>query len=294
MAQWQQDTLHTQASLASSTTWKVGGPAQHLWLPSSTERLCAFLKERDPFETRYWLGLGSNVWISSQGLKGLVILTKGLNTLQATGPGQLFVEAGVPCAKIAKRCAQEGWAGGAFFAGIPGTLGGALAMNAGAFGGSTWPCVEAFCVFENGEAQWHPAAQAQHRYRHVQAPGEAFLAARLRFDPSPDQNTSIQQLLQQRAASQPIGQRSCGSVFKNPPGAHAAALIERSGLKGLRLGGAVVSEKHANFIINDRHATSEDLAGLVRCVRERVAQEHGVLLETEVRYLKNPEENPPW
>jgi UDP-N-acetylmuramate dehydrogenase len=179
-----------------------------------------------------------------------------------------------------------------FFAGIPGTLGGALAMNAGAFGGETWAqVVDVMTMDRHGREQRRDASEYQVSYRHVVAPvqDEWFVGARLSFEHKPGANEAeVRELLERRKASQPIGEWSCGSVFTNPPGDHAARLIEAAGLKGFRIGGASVSEKHANFIINHGQASAADLERLIGHVRETVERVHGVQLTPEVRIVGVP------
>jgi UDP-N-acetylmuramate dehydrogenase len=195
---------------------------------------------------------------------------------------------GVACAKLAKQCIKWGLGPAEFFAGIPGTLGGALAMNAGAFGGETWKHVKSVATLDrHGERHERDASEYTVGYRHVSGPSnEWFLGARLRFELRPGvSNDDIRVLLARRKATQPIGEWSCGSVFTNPPGDHAARLIEVSALKGTRIGGARVSEMHANFIVNDGTASAADIEQLIGHVQQTVEQKHGVKLQTEVRIV---------
>jgi UDP-N-acetylmuramate dehydrogenase len=178
-----------------------------------------------------------------------------------------------------------------FFAGIPGTLGGALAMNAGAWGGETWRhVVEVDVLDRHGARHTRPAADYEIGYRRVKGPdNEWFIGARLEFERAPGGNPdAIRALLDKRRETQPIGEWSCGSVFTNPPGDHAARLIETAGLKGFRIGDASVSEKHANFIINHGHALAADIEALIVHVQGAVAQVHGITLATEVRIVGEP------
>jgi UDP-N-acetylmuramate dehydrogenase len=202
----------------------------------------------------------------------------------------LYVEAGVPCAKIARSCARWGLGAGEFFAGIPGTLGGALAMNAGAFGGETWRHVVAVETLDRaGRTHRREARQYRIGYRSVNGPNEWFLAAELRFPVGrPTTQQSIRELLVRRKQTQPIGEPSCGSVFTNPPGDHAARLIEAAGLKGHSIGAARVSTMHANFIINTGGATAAEIESLIEHVATRVRLVHGVTLVPEVRVLGEP------
>jgi UDP-N-acetylmuramate dehydrogenase len=192
---------------------------------------------------------------------------------------------------LAKQCVRWQLGGAAFFAGIPGTVGGALAMNAGAFGGETWNNVEAVdTVDRRGERRTRSRAEYEIGYRSVRAQGLVwFLSATFRFDRDTDSSlATIKALLAKRNASQPLGVPSCGSVFRNPPGDFAGRLIEQAGLKGRRIGGALVSEKHANFIVNAGDATAADIEALIDEVKATVLQRSGVQLEPEVRIVGEP------
>jgi UDP-N-acetylmuramate dehydrogenase len=196
---------------------------------------------------------------------------------------------GVPCAVFARFCARHGLLGAEFLAGIPGTMGGALAMNAGAFGGETWEWVAAVETMDrHGEVRVRSPRDFRVGYRSVAGPqGEWFLAAHLRLAPGEARagSTRIRELLARRGAAQPTGQASCGSVFRNPPGDHAARLIEAAGLKGACVGGACVSVEHANFIVNTGNAGAADIEALIRHVADTVARTQGVSLELEVRVV---------
>jgi UDP-N-acetylmuramate dehydrogenase len=212
-----------------------------------------------------------------------------LNLLERLDETLVRAEAGVPCARIGRQVIKWGLGPAEFFAGIPGTLGGALAMNAGAWGQETWPrVVEVETIDRSGVVRRRTPSEYRIAYRSVTHPagGEWFVAATLRFEPDPQASTeSIRRLLERRLASQPIGEWSCGSVFTNPPGDHAARLIETAGLKGYRVGDAAVSTKHANFIINQGHARAADVEAVIRHVQETVERVHGVRLHPEVRVL---------
>ncbi|HLF98315.1 MAG TPA: UDP-N-acetylmuramate dehydrogenase, partial [Methylococcaceae bacterium] len=242
-------------------------------------------------EPLLWLGLGSNLLVRDGGVRGTVIYTRGLNALRRNSEDlcEIYAEAGVPCAHVARFSAEHGLSGAEFFAGIPGTLGGALAMNAGAFGGETWAIASGVeTVDRRGLVRRRGRSEFEIGYRHVRgAPGEWFLAAHLRLAAADgaDSRAAIRELLARRNASQPVSQPSCGSVFRNPPGDFAARLIESCGLKGYKIGGAEVSEKHANFIVNTGGATAADIETLIGHVQAEVAKRHGVHLETEVRVV---------
>ena len=223
----------------------------------------AFLQALPPDVPLLWLGLGSNLLVRDGGVRGVVISTRdALTALERRGERDVYAEAGVPCARLARQCARWDLGPAEFFTGIPGTVGGALAMNAGAFGGETWPAVRSVeTVDRNGKVRVRAATEYEVSYRHVEAPAndEWFLAATLHFDGALVRGSEPAALLERRRQTQPIGEWSCGSVFTNPPDDHAARLIEASGLKGLRIGGAVVSTKHANFILNEGAATARDI-----------------------------------
>ncbi len=276
--------------MSKHTSWRVGGPADVWFTPRDVEDLSAFLRTLPADVPVTWVGLGSNLLVRDGGIRGAVISVHGiLNGLQRVGDDRVRAEAGVACARLGRQCAKWQLGPADFFAGIPGTIGGALAMNAGAWGAETWPrVVETETIDRVGSRHLRQAAEYRYSYRSVTPPvaGEWYLAATFRFEARPDASTdSIKKLLEKRHASQPIGAWSCGSVFTNPPGGHAAKLIEAAGLKGHRIGGATVSDKHANFIINEGAATAADLEALVRHVQATVERVHGVRLTPEVRVV---------
>ena len=279
--------------MSRHTSWHVGGPAEIYFTPRDRTDLAAFLRSMPADTPLCWVGLGSNLLVRDGGIAGVVISTRGtLDRLERTSHDMVYAEAGVACALIARQCIKWGLGPAEFFAGIPGTLGGALAMNAGAFGGETWRhVVEVETIDRAGREHVRSASEYRVSYRQVAAPvaDEWFLAARLRFEVRPPQHRSeVNDMLERRKATQPIGEWSCGSVFTNPPGDHAARLIEAAGLKGFRIGGASVSQKHANFIINHGEASAQDLERLIGHVRDTVERVHGVALKPEVRIVGVP------
>ena len=272
------------------TTWRVGGPADRWYQPADLGDLALFLKDLPPDEPVTWIGLGSNVLVRDGGIRGTVISTFGaLDDIRQHADGQIIAGAGVACAKVARYCSNHGFSGGEFLAGIPGSVGGALAMNAGAFGSETWRWVEAVeTVDRSGNLHFRQPAEYEVGYRHVAGPaGEWFVAAHFRFDAVHEVGgkARIRALLDRRSQTQPTGQASCGSVFRNPEGDHAARLIEAAGLKGYRLGGAQVSTKHANFIINESNASAADIEQLILLVQQKVEDMHGIRLQPEVRII---------
>jgi UDP-N-acetylmuramate dehydrogenase len=279
--------------MSRHTSWHVGGPAEVFFNPRDREDLVAFLKSMPEDVPMQWVGLGSNLLVRDGGIKGVVISTVGtLDGLDRLNQTSVYCEAGVACARIARQCVKWGLGPAEFFAGIPGTLGGALAMNAGAFGGETWThVVDVMTMDRHGREQRRAPNEYQIGYRHVVPPAheEWFVGARLKFEHKPGMDEAkVRELLERRKASQPIGEWSCGSVFTNPPGDHAARLVEASGLKGYRIGDASVSEKHSNFMINHGNATSADLERLISHVQDTVEREHGIRLKTEVRIIGEP------
>lgn len=285
-------TLLQNESLADYTTWRVGGPAKRLYKPSNLEDLSLFLKSCPSEEPLLWLGLGSNSLISDAGFNGTVILTQGcLNELTLLEPTTIRVEAGVSCAKMARFSARNQLEGGEFWAGIPGTMGGALRMNAGCHNGETWnDVVSVETINRQGEIQQYLRSAFEIGYRHVNGlkPDEWFIAATFKFKTGHKETSleHIKTLLERRAATQPTSEYNCGSVFRNPPGDFAARLIESCGLKGFSIGGAVVSEKHANFIINQNGAaTAAQIEALIQHVHQTVLKEKGIDLIREVHFL---------
>jgi len=288
-------SLRHDEPLSKHTVWACGGAAQRYFVPADIEDLAYFLRATALDEPLFWLGLGSNLLVRDGGIRGTVIALAGALDGIEVNAEMLTTLAGTPCAKVARLSARFGLHGGAFFAGIPGTMGGALAMNAGAFGGETWTLVSRVQMIDRmGELHWRPTTDFAVGYRHVSTPAqEWFVASELRLkrvtnDAANDTRGEIRTLLARRAETQPTGQRSCGSVFRNPPGDAAGRLIEAAGLKGLRIGGAVVSPKHANFIINENEATSADIEALLARVQETVRDQFGVELVPEVRIVGEP------
>ncbi|MBI5041137.1 MAG: UDP-N-acetylmuramate dehydrogenase [Gammaproteobacteria bacterium] len=282
--------LLANEALARHTSWRVGGPARQFYTPADLDDLANFLAGLPADEELLWLGLGSNLLVRDGGFPGTVVATfGGMNDLRMLDEHTLRAEAGVTCAKVARFMSKQGLTGGEFLAGIPGSMGGALAMNAGAFGGETWQYVVAVeTIDRHGERRLRQPSEYEIGYRHVRGPAdEWFIAARLRFAPGDTAaaQARIKALLERRGATQPTNQPSCGSVFRNPPGDHAARLIEICGLKGRCIGQACVSEKHANFIINTGGARAADIEALIAQVRDTVAAQQGVRLETEVRIV---------
>ena len=271
------------------TSWRVGGPADRFYLPGTLEDLQGFLRHF-AVPPLTWIGLGSNVLVRDGGLRGTTIcLANTLDQIVLAENDLLRVGAGAGAVKIAHFAAKAGLAGAEFLAGIPGTLGGCLSMNAGAHGGDTWSLVEwVEVIHPHGEIQRLSPQDFQIGYREVYGHGDAcFVAAGLRL--IPEESTAVMQRLrawqEKRAATQPLEWPSCGSVFRNPAGDHAARLIEAAGLKGKARGQAEVSSQHANFIVNRGDAQAADIEALVEDVQTQVQQQFGIRLQAEMRIL---------
>ena len=284
-----QGELRPDEPMSRHTSWRVGGTADQFFVPASVEDLQVFLAQLDAGIPIFWHGVGSNLLVRDGGIRGVVISATGiLRYLEQIDHYVARAGAGVPCTQLARQCIRWGLGPSEFFAGIPGTVGGALAMNAGAHGGETWERVESVRTIDrSGEIHLRAPAEYSVAYRSVTGPAdEWFLEALLRFEPdvTPSRET-LDEMLERRKATQPLGLPSCGSVFRNPPGDHAARLIEKAGLKGHRIGGAEVSPKHANFIINVDGASATDVEELIEFVRQTVIEKHGVELTHEVRIV---------
>lgn len=286
--------LAHDAPLARYTSWRAGGPADTLYLPADRDDLAAFLRALPADEPLTVLGLGSNTLVRDGGVRGTVVVMHNPGAALAVADGLVYADAGVASPKLARFAAMHGCADAEFLAGVPGTVGGALAMNAGCYGGETWRFVARVEVATR-EGGFDVRTPADYRvgYRSVRrADGGpldgAFTAAWFRF-PVGDAVRSrarIKELLARRIATQPLALPNAGSVFRNPEGDHAARLIESCGLKGFRIGDAQVSDKHANFIVNPGgKARAADIEALIAHVRTVVLTRTGVALEPEVHVI---------
>jgi len=276
--------------MSKHTSWRVGGPAAILFKPEDVSDLQLFLSQQTTKLPIYWVGLGSNLLVRDGGIEGVVILTQGmLVNLSCENKTQVYAEAGVPCPKVAKFAVKNDLQGAEFLAGIPGTIGGALAMNAGAFGGETWEkVISVETLNAQGQRITRKPNEYNIAYRQVDGPkDEWFLSARFQFQVGDGKKSleNMKALLEKRNKTQPTNQPSCGSVFRNPPKDHAARLIEASGLKGYCIGGACVSDKHANFIVNTGNATAHDIESLINEVKQKVFKTFGVDLIREAHIV---------
>ena len=276
--------------LARYTSWRVGGRADRLFIAENLSELQAFMQTLDHAEPLYFIGLGSNLLVRDGGVRGtVVVMHQALSDLRVDGK-YIYAEAGVTCGKLAKFSANQFKDGAEFMAGIPGTVGGALAMNAGCYGTETWNIVhQVLTIDRQGATHVRNVSEFTPSYRHVEMPilEEWFLGAWFKMDQG-DKELSllkIKNLLATRLASQPLNLPSAGSTFRNPHGDFAARIIEASGLKGYQIGGAQVSPKHANFIVNVGDCTALDIELLIRHMKDTVLEKQGVALQQEVRVI---------
>jgi UDP-N-acetylmuramate dehydrogenase len=287
-------TQAQRASLARYTSWRAGGPADLLYVPADRDDLASFVRQTRAYGPPTVIGLGSNLLVRDGGVRGPVVVLHNPGAALAVADGLVYADAGVASPKLARFAAMHGCTDAEFLAGIPGTVGGALAMNAGCYGGETWRHVARVEVLlPNGTFVVRTPADYAIGYRSVMRadatpPDGIFTAAWFRF-PLGDgaaARARIKQLLQKRIATQPLGLPNAGSVFRNPPEDHAARLIESCGLKGRSRSGAQVSPKHANFIVNPKGAArASDIEALIQDVQQVVYRKTGVLLEPEVRVI---------
>jgi len=282
--------LKLSEPMSKHTSWRVGGPADCYFRPADLDDLREFLSHLAADEPITWVGLGSNLLVRDGGVRGTVIATSGvLNQLELIDENTIRAEAGVSCAKVARFAANQQLVGAEFLAGIPGTVGGALAMNAGAFGGETWDVVEAVeMLSRSGDIINKDKSQFEVGYRTVKGLQGAWFCAghfHLQKGDTEAAKSKIRELLNKRNASQPTNMPNAGSVFRNPDNDYSARLMEASGLKGYRIGGAEVSVKHANFIVNTGSATASEIETLIGYVHDTVLQKHGVDLVREVRII---------
>jgi UDP-N-acetylmuramate dehydrogenase len=296
--------MRMNESMKKYTSWRTGGKAERIYIPADLADLSQFLLSIPKCEPVHVVGLGSNLLVRDGGLRGTVILlhTK-LNNLrleQHSGEGRLiYVDAGVTCAKVARFSALHNLAGAEFLVGIPGTVGGALAMNAGCYGAETWGIVEQVRTLNrSGYLKDRDSKEYRISYRQVNLKSdiglsvdfpseEWFVGAWLRLKKGNDTTSKkkIKELLSKRINSQPLSLPNAGSVFRNPPGDHAARLIESCGLKGFSIGGAMVSIKHANFIVNTGNAMAEDIEAVITEISKKVKKKTGIDLIQEIRII---------
>jgi UDP-N-acetylmuramate dehydrogenase len=272
--------------LARHTTMGVGGPAAVMAFPRSPEELRRTLRLRGALEVPHRvLGGGSNLVVVDEGLDELIVNTEEMRRVEIRESGEVTAEGGANLIRTVVRCCREGWRGLESAVGIPGSIGGAAVMNAGAYGFSISDALREIVVYAADGERAEPPEGWRFHYRGSSIPegsAVASITVRLEREDPGRLQTETRELAQQRVKSQPAG-RNAGCVFKNPAGGHAGRMIDGLGLKGTRIGGAVVSPRHANFLVNEGAATAGDVLALLDLVRERVRRETGVDLELEVK-----------
>ena len=293
-----QGELRTQEPMSRHTSWKTGGNADYYYIASDINDLAKFISKLPTSTPITWIGFGSNLLVRDGGVSGVVVSVVGLlNELKKINETDIFIGAGVSCVKAAHFSAKHGLEGIEFLAGIPGTIGGALAMNAGAYGGEIWSYIkEVETINRKGKREIFEKNKFDINYRSVSiSENEWFIACKMKLEISTRTivNDRIKKMLSERADGQPLGKLSCGSVFRNPTNQHAAKLIELCGLKGKKVGGAVISDKHSNFIINTGNATSLDIEQLIEFIQACVYEKYNIKLIPEVRIIgkSNKEES---
>ena len=287
--------LRIKESMRRHTSWRAGGSVDRCYTPADLEDLSVYLRSIPNDEPIMFVGLGSNLLVRDAGLRGTVIFTHpALGTLELVHVDdhqEIYVQTGTASPKVSRFAARHGFEGGEFLTGIPGTVGGALAMNAGCYGAETWDVVtQVLTIDRSGRIRKRRHHDYTIGYRSVVPVfenEEFFAGAWLRFSPGDGERSRrrIKALLRRRISTQPLEIPNAGSVFRNPPGDHAARLIEACGLKGLRQGGAMVSPKHANFIVNAGEANARDIEILIEYVQTAVRDKYGVDLQLEVRIV---------
>jgi len=284
--------LRRDEPMSRHVSWRAGGGADRFYVPADLADLARFLGQLPPEEPLLFVGLGSNLLVRDGGWRGTVIMTHASARRPRMEDGLIYAEAGVASPKVARFAALHDLEGAEFLAGVPGCIGGALAMNAGCYGGETWDIVEHVATIDRRGAIVERSREAfEIGYRHCAATPareEWFAAAWFRLEHGDGESSRgvMKELLARRIATQPLGLPNAGSVFRNPPRDHAARLIESCGLKGFGRGGARVSEKHANFIVNPQGAArAADIEWLIEHTQRIVYQMKGVVLQTEVRIV---------
>lgn len=276
------------------TSWRVGGNAELFYVPTDKASLVQLMCQLPGNVPVFWFGLGSNLLVRDAGIPGVVVCTfKGMNEIERVDAESIYAQAGVTSSKLAKYCARHGLEGAEFLAGIPGSFGGAVAMNAGAYGGDTWSMIERIeCLDRDGNISWFDKSEISYQYRHVDLPENNWIVGaqiKLKAIKGLDLVRRIRELLKTRGNAQPVQSANAGSVFKNPENDFAARLLEEAGMKGVAIGGAEYSQKHANFIINTGTATASDIESLIKLGQKAVKQRFGTSLEPEVRIVGRSE-----
>ena len=289
--------LRADEPMSKHVSWRAGGKATRCYVPADSDDLAGFLRALPASEPVCFVGLGSNLLVRDGGFHGTVVLVHSTHAAARLADGLVYAEAGVASPKVARFAATHGFEGAEFLAGVPGTIGGALAMNAGCYGSETWEFVARVQTIDRaGEVRVRDPRDYEIGYRHctLRSPAVAhhteewFTAAWFRFraGDAAKARARIKELLARRVETQPLNLPNAGSVFRNPPGDYAARLVEACGLKGFAIGGARISEKHANFIVNsERQATAADIEALIAHARAEVERRFGIRLVPEVRII---------
>ena len=271
--------------MSKYSTWRCGGRAKLFFQPKTKNDVSIFLKSYSGCDQITWLGLGSNTLFMDDVVDATIIATSpNLSEFHWSTQDTLYAECGVTCSRVAKEAAKKCWGGLEFLAGIPGVLGGALTMNAGAHGSEIWSFVSAVEVIDRKGTQFVlNAKDYSPSYRSIDGPELWFLGAWLKFNQKASNGTEkIRSLLEKRKLTQPTGSSTCGSVFKNPEGGYAGRMIDECGLKGYRIGDAQISEIHANFIVNRGNASAYQILELIKLAREEVKRKFHIELQTEI------------
>lgn len=275
--------------MASYTSLKVGGPADLLLFPHAVADLTLLMPVLIKYRLPYFvLGNGSNLLVKDKGIEGVVIHLKYLNRIEQIGTNRLLAESGTAYPKLALYAMHKGLSGLEFASGIPGSVGGAVAMNAGIPNFETAQVLEAVTLLDvSGNTQEFSARDLQFSYRKTALPEGLVVSALFALSPAQkgEIETRMKHFLKRRQLTQPLQKPNCGSVFKNPAGQHAGALIEAAGLKGFRIGDAQISERHGNFIVNRGKASASDCLALIAKMQNRVKQQEGIALELEVKVI---------
>ena len=272
------------------TSWRVGGAAEMFYVPSDKASLVQLMCQLPGNVPVFWFGLGSNLLVRDAGISGMVVCTfKGMDQMERVSSELVYVQAGVPSTKVANYCAYHGLEGAEFLAGIPGSFGGAVVMNAGAYGGVTWSLIEQIeCLDRDGNIHWFDKSQISHAYRHVELPENHWVVGariKLRVISGLKIRRRLRELLKTRSNTQPVKTPKAGSVFKNPENDEAARLLDSSNLRGHAIGGARFSTKHANFIVNSGNASAADIEALIEHAQQAVLKQSGIKLDPEVRIV---------
>lgn len=285
------DSVIFDADMASYSTLRAGGRAEALCFINNLPLLTGVIGFLNR-ESINWMtiGKGSNLLVTDQGIKGAVLILKGELAAISRRSGNLVTAGGgLSNRELIKYCIHEGLSGMEFLAGVPGTLGGAVMMNAGAYGEETGSFIEKIgVVTSSGNAEELAGSGINFSYRKSSIEERSVIYSitlKLKNGERGQVRERVEKNWSMRRESQPLDMPNCGSVFKNPPGGYAARLIESSGLKGFKIGGAMISPKHANFIVNTGDAKASDILALIEVARKRVKEDSGILLETEIRVV---------